>query len=654
MINIIKMFAFIICEAISPYIKSGFKYDKLYYSFYKLKNIEEANKWVSKSDISKALSLEYVSCRHSKFATECFFNSNKHEINNNLDLVTLELAVDYISHFYFNNESIELITNSNRLADFLNITNGKVIEYVDISELRRNISIYNRIKSDNRFDSMNLAAPYLLSKCLDGDGVVKWVNFQDWSQKRKIKILLLIFKLRGDDEIKEEIYSIISNFSEKYVFDILHALGDIERLILHYRNNPKLKYSPKRRLIYSYYVSEYSEVIKIFNFLRLIRSKSIIYQLRNYITYAYYNNKPDKLEDLISILDDFSVPINTLKIYLSAFNYGNKATNIERMNVASGLANYINNNVNVINVENIINSVFEMNKSKTLFISESGVADEVRWSYLYGVVNKQLEKSGASNIFIVCDPRYNKLFRELYPCINFLSHKRKFRGSGESLISFHRDNIPKYYKDFDLVYPTSILYNLLDDKDICTSINTRKFNDRKTKVRIGVMFSSSLESGIRKQRYSIPSEMMIRTLQKIRKQNNGIEFVCIQSPVTEHINHLCGKYDIQIPSNVDLYNDFYGSFLFYKTLDFVIGPSSLTTELAAASGCTFFHICNSPEAIYMRNGDISKLDNSDIMGCNTISVPPLDGFYDRTPNEITIDCLDNLVNILNDKLRVFH
>ena len=109
----------------------------------------------------------------------------------------------------------------------------------------------------------------------------------------------------------------------------------------------------------------------------------------------------------------------------------------------------------------------------------------------------------------------------------------------------------------------------------------------------------------------------------------------------------CQQNGINAVDHIDLYNDFNESSSFLASLDCVVGPSSLNTELAAACGTTFFHIANAPEVAFMRNGELDKISNHDQLSENTITVHSLYGYGERGNYEITKDCFSHLKQLIN-------
>jgi hypothetical protein len=98
-----------------------------------------------------------------------------------------------------------------------------------------------------------------------------------------------------------------------------------------------------------------------------------------------------------------------------------------------------------------------------------------------------------------------------------------------------------------------------------------------------------------------------------------------------------------------LYNDFDGSADFLSSLDYVVGPSSLLTELAAACGTTFLHIANAPEISLMRNGNINQISLHDQLSNNTITVYPKVGYTD-SKESINRSCIDHAFEIIQEQV----
>lgn len=459
----------------------------------------------------------------------------------------------------------------------------------------------------------------------------------------------------------------ITEYNIKPIFDLIRSYPDKYAEMIISNNFRELKYLLGRTAVLSLiektndinlYVKYY---IKLFDF-RLSSIISFLFYSKNYNivaylvrTFSYFNlyrvfDKRLYFVYLSLVECDVNLAIKYFKkrkelnlntssyLVLNSLYLGDiRRAELERSNIESSLQFYIESKICRVDVDSF-------NESESiLIIAEQGVADEVRWARLYPILAK-LDKS----ISITCDPRFAEIFSRSFPSLNFVPHQRLFRKPGVMNINdFHSKNFPnEFVGRFDIIMSTSMMFALINDIDtrnepylIVDKSKQVVATDHK-KINVGLLWSSSLSVGLRQHRYGIPNDTYKYLMEKL--ESGDFRFYCLQSPVMEEDKRFCDENDIIIPYGVDLYNDFDASAAFLESLDYVIGPSSLLTELSAAVGTKFLHVANAPEVAYMRCGDITKLSTCDQLSNNTLTMFPKDGY--RIPKEfINKQCIDRAI-----------
>lgn len=372
----------------------------------------------------------------------------------------------------------------------------------------------------------------------------------------------------------------------------------------------------------------------------LIKNKdSSLRTLHIYGFWSVLSERPNKIFKYISSIKRLGYNVPAYNVYEHLFRGDVVKAERSRMQLDKGLMYFIENNIIKLQSKKI-----EFTSNKVLIIAESGVADEVRWARLYHKIN-------FSNVWIVCDPRLKSLFEFNFPKINFIGHKRKFRGTGTSILDFHLSNIPydldSIKKDFDFVLSTGSLFTLLEDIETKQSsyLSLPEFREssKASRKKIGIMWSSSLKASGRTLRYSLTKNDITYLIQRLPE----VDFYSLQSPLIESDADFCREMNIFVEEDLDLYNDFYNSSIFMNSLDYVIGPSSLNTELAAACGAKFLHIANSPEVAMMRNGRVSDFGTHDQLSNNTLTIVPGIGYSGYSQQEINKSCIDKAIETIS-------
>ncbi|PML04865.1 hypothetical protein BCT86_14485 [Vibrio breoganii] len=642
---------------------------KKYTSFALSKGLYGVKKWddalirvPKKQKRSKALllNLNYLILQRNEYKLKEFYLNSRIDILEKLGKIREDFLIDYSKYSYENSDITysELIkikqdaTQNNKVVidclmfilfnDEYNATNNDSEEF---EFYKKFIKVYKRIgitainhKSDNilvdnwlgfrsdLLDDLNVTKEYgseillnyislcpkndAISELIEGDEITKLYRNK---HKSRNKILNFLWNNCAFDE-----------FVSLYIKDNKNT-GDLNRL----RYNEMTK--------------NYADTISFVE--ELISSKDK--KIKNFSIFgfwAYLNVSPVKVINYIKNLDDLGVGIPSYNVYREQFIGDIISAEVERSKLESSLQCFIDDNFEMEKP-----TLNELAEKKVLVVAEFGVADEVRWSRLYKHLN-------SSNITIVCEPRLLEIFSSTYNNINFVPHKRWFRGVGTSILEYHLNNLPysiQYIREnYDFVISTGSLFKILGPELTSTSeesfLNAISSQSTTTDIemskttKVGIMWSSSLTLPARMLRYAILSE----EIKKFVAMLPGVEFHSLQSPVTKLDMEFCKENNIYINDEIDLYNDFTASSRYFKTLDFVVGPSSLNTELSAAVGTTFLDICNAPELTSTRNGSLTELCNKDQLSNNTVTMFPSKGFGCRSKYDINLDCLTNAADFI--------
>ena len=236
------------------------------------------------------------------------------------------------------------------------------------------------------------------------------------------------------------------------------------------------------------------------------------------------------------------------------------------------------------------------NQDKSLAIIPlwDGVSDEVRRAMFI----PQLQEA-FRHVYLVCDPRFETLFRTSFPGVTLLPFRRHNRPSQvdkrENALADYGPNVarhlPKHIMnvlpDIDYAIPMRALANLAESGaltrpepgpylllDSTTSNDSEKHSGRR---KVGVSWRSGLLSGSRSAH-----SLTLKEIAPLFSTDN-VDFLSLQHALTPEEREMLD--DLGIPeSPVDTEEDFTETAKFLRGLDVVVGISTLTTELSAALG----------------------------------------------------------------------
>jgi len=267
---------------------------------------------------------------------------------------------------------------------------------------------------------------------------------------------------------------------------------------------------------------------------------------------------------------------------------------------------------------NHLNILDERNKSKkSLFLSEFGPGDEIRFSSIYSDF-----VSLFSEIHITCDPRLYTIMKRTFPRLNFLPverYRREVAGTSHAdrlavweprLRNFVSDGVLQEAKDKDVVCTIlDTLGELRRDRSDFRRQRTRYAVDAdldahwkrhlkgRANLQVGLAWRSLLSSPDRDRHY-----IKVEDLSHLSRVK-GVDFWILQAGVTdEELQYLSARLNIIVP-DVDLKDDFEGQAALLANLDVTISPLTTMAELAGMVDCRTLIFCRTPEAIWRRNDD---------------------------------------------------
>lgn len=609
------------------------------------------------------LNLNFMTLQRDKSKLDSFYLDNHIDILKSLGKLRQDFLIDFVKYIAANGslgyEDLCLIkesaTRKNQVVIdcllyviFNKQYTNKYRTSQDLDFYRLFVKVYTRLGKPNLNNiSGNLFVDNWLGFCDDIIGCI------DNKNDSKIIIDYIISNPKSDvaDRFCEsnEINNIYKYNPElrKNTLQILWNNCEFDKFVTLYTEDTE-DTGDISRVRYNELSKNYRDTILFIEQLIKNKDKSI----KHYAVYgfwAYLSVSPNKVNNYIRKLDKIDACVPSFNVYKKLFLGKTIEAENERTKLVNSLQYFISKNIS----DNCPN-LNDFKNNKVLVIAESGVADEVRWSRIYQKIN-------FSNVSIVCDPRLKHLFTNTYKNIKFIPHKRLFRGNGTSILDYHLNNLPDSIEnikhEFDFVISSGSLFKVLGasvtktdlESYLVTKIDRRQTlaNEDLNKVKVGIMWSSSLGVPGRVVRYALLQQEIEAFISMLPE----VEFHSLQAPLSDDDKEFCKKNNIYINDKIDLYNDFDSSSEYFKELDFVVGPSSLNTELSAAVGPRFLHICNAPELTSMRTGMLTKFSHRDQLSSNTITIFPSQGFHCRSRLDINLDCLRNAAEYINSNQR---
>ncbi|CAH7138575.1 conserved hypothetical protein [Vibrio chagasii] len=628
---------------------------RLAYATYAKGRYENAARRVENKKGLLSLKINYKLSNGNYNNLRDFFNFNNESIEKHFFKLPYEVIFDYIT--YTQNENLELdgiLTKvhkyPNRMRSiFFNLSLsyiraeirgctfgdnlGKILKMMFLLEknIKRTTGMREYLLKTELFNTV------LAISNISNEAFKEYVL--NYSGGDKGKIYSDLIKLYPEEFaialLSKDFLYLRSNIGRERLLNIIKGTNNIDLYVEYYPKLIDFKFSSF--ITWLFYKGEYKKIsllVSLLSMLGIYRP----FERALYFTYlALIEVSPQFAIDYFKKRDDRNLSVSSYLVLNSLYEGDLKKAELERTRIESSLQNYLNRIYGKVSISDIDSSVH------CLVVAEQGVADEVRWARLYS----QLSEIKDKDFTISCDPRFYKLFSTTFPNLNFISHKRLFRRSaGMDIDMFHSLNIPDAPTKPTLTISTSMLFNYLENIDT----NNHGYIDpssnhfySKGRLKVGILWSSSLAVGLRKQRYGIPNDIYITFIKNI--QSLGGSVYCLQSPLQEDDLAFCEDNNVIIESTVDLYDDFDTSAQFLSSLDYVVGPSSLVTELAAACGTKFLHIANAPEISLMRNGNIEACSYIDQLSNCTVTVYPKTG-YSSDKEKVNASCLQHAYEIV--------
>lgn len=633
---------------------------KLYTYNCKKKNFERALLRINyNSDVASWVNAYYQSIQYSIHRVDRFFSKYNDVIVRNINaidnIVILELLI------YLNKNNVDLKEYYYQLPLHTSNTKRILIRYgTAIIEKEFFCSKYDSISREvtdlRLFQQAMIRLGVTIDEIKNYKGVEKiecgLTNFvltsrysytdlltliENTKEKYKIKVLFLIGAFSPNENLSLYIrfnYEklIIRKKDQVLILRLLYKHQLFEEYISLYESNRVN--SVNEKIIYLFLKNEYSKILKIYNFLFKTRQVQTIAKMKGYFYLSYMSVGYLKSKEFVPQLKKIGVDVGSYTLLDCLYNGDIVQAEVAREKMPASFQSYINLNFQSINKENYYS------QSKKLFMAESGVADEVRWARLFKFID-------APNVSITCDPRFYLLFKNAFPNLTFIPFGRLHRGQGTSVLEYHKSNTPEMVEDFDFISSTSKLFSLIDEKNIHPTFDghIQPFNffnaGKNERIKIGLLWASGLSSGLRGLRYAISPDFYVPLIESYK---DVVDFHCIQSPLSDEDKLFCTRHGIYINEDVDLYNDFYNSARYYSSMDFVIGVSSLNTELAASTGTIFLHIANAPEVSLMRGVELEQL------GSNTLTVTPQNPYILKNKSTNNVECIEKVIKMIGYRI----
>ncbi|MEZ9145865.1 hypothetical protein AB4138_15795 [Vibrio sp. 10N.286.52.C3] len=628
------------------------KYDSWDCAFSRLKhnNLSELN--------SVKINILYMSNNKDLYYKEKFLEENILTCIKSINKLEKQIVIDmlnYIRECYETSERLELYSKIFKKA------NKRIKRIVKIFIMKNDFYIFVKIKGSLDIISISNIKEFKIYKSLPS---ISPVNDVKYFKNDYIKLL----GRPGSDS--HRYFRLKNKISyDDYLFLLSHAesMSEFPKIAEEGLLSSGLEYNQKLNVLWAFskfsdfklLCNRSSETLDTVNKVRYLtldgnhkgvireidklivgNNRSLLKSVRLFYFWSYCYESPDKIPELISRLKYLNVCPAAFEVYWSMFSGENCNVEEVRSNLKNSLSSFLR-----LNVSSKLPTRDELRYKKVLILAKSGVADEVRWSRLYRHVN-------SNNISISCEPRLQEIFSLSFDSIQFIPHKRQFRAIGMNMSSFHLSNLPdtveRLRAEYDYVISISDLCTILEpwetktqvsDCYIMPSVPRKNHKD----LCIGILWSSSYNQVQRNLKYSYTLEEIL----ELQKLIPDATFYSLQAPISDEERKMCIQKGIIIVDSIDLYNDFTNSALFYKSLDAVVGVSTLNNELAAATGTKFYHLANSPEISYMRTGTLDYKATNDRFGSNTITVGPLIGYKGHSKKEITKSCIFNISRMIN-------
>ena len=284
----------------------------------------------------------------------------------------------------------------------------------------------------------------------------------------------------------------------------------------------------------------------------------------------------------------------------------------------------------------------QLSSSRVILLAEGGPGDEIRFSGLFKCIK---EIYANKKIYITCDPRLYKLFKQNFPNITFIPiqkyrleypfdvYTKRFLLPRRILadicdnklwlkIKFLKaevysllELIPKHFSDLQF---ERINESILQIDNASLETKTKELvcelANQNSKLKVGISWRSGLMSIARNQHY-----LDLKDLNEVFRLSK-IEFHLIQYDTTTDERELFNSYEnTQDPiDKIDFKDDFESAGAYMKSLDLVISPCTTTAEYAAALGVKTIMFSNST----LNNYRFHDTDRFDIWRKNMKIVRP--------------------------------
>lgn len=287
---------------------------------------------------------------------------------------------------------------------------------------------------------------------------------------------------------------------------------------------------------------------------------------------------------------------------------------------------------------------------RLFLIADEGVGDEVRTAQFYAELSQRF------SVTSTCDPRLQKMLARSFPDMRFIPVARRTKGklnpatpakySNPKLASFLTQECAQHLEDADhITFGQTLFFNHFAGNMERPAPGPYMKVDSATplppptdKLKVGLIWRSHVRTTWR--------QLMYLKIEEFAPLFDvpGVEFWSVQHAIDDAELEFCRKHGIRQIEGVDLFDDFEGFAPHLKSMDLVVGISTLPMELAASLGTSVWMLGYSPENYFLRTR--GGTTPSDQLTCNSTVIAP-DWIDFSMPHK---ECVDMVMKDARDRL----
>lgn len=286
----------------------------------------------------------------------------------------------------------------------------------------------------------------------------------------------------------------------------------------------------------------------------------------------------------------------------------------------------------------------DLDHNSVLILGDDGVGDELRYAYAYANLPE------TTKAVITCEPRLHGLLSRSFPQHEFVPVIRRWPDLPIKIEDDRADidngdfariitsDLFKRIPDFDrLRFQQDILAAGWLENDIrapalsgagdgafivpdanlvkqCKNYFNSETGTMPETLKVGLIWRSGLVNARRAKQYLLVEQL------KALLEVGGVDFFSLQHDLTDDERDFCAEHGVSVRDDIDWRGDFETVAAFTSHLDYVIGISSSSFEIAASVGTECWLIGASPEALGLRLGDSDQ--DRDRITWNTTVIRP--------------------------------